>query len=143
MRISRELFDEMIGHARAEAPNECCGMIASRDGEAVAVHRGHNVAENPVKLYVMDSGEQYRIQNEIEEAGLDLGAIYHSHPASEPAPSPTDKKLAAIGDGDERRLAYPGTLYIIVGLENPEQPDVRAWSIELDEVSQVALEVLP
>ena len=143
MRISRELLDDVIAHARAEAPHECCGMIASRDGEAVAVHRARNVAENPVKLYVMESREQYRIQNEIEEAGLDLGAIYHSHPASEPVPSPTDRKLAAIGNDENRRLAYPGTLYIIVGLADPDQPDVRAWSIELDEVSQVALEVVP
>ncbi len=143
MRISRQLLDDVIAHARADAPNECCGMIASRDGEAVAVHRARNAADDPVKLYVMDSREQFRIQNEIEEAGLDLGAIYHSHPASLPEPSPTDKRLAAIGDGDDRRLAYPGTLYIIVGLADPEQPDVRAWSIELDTVSQVDLEVVP
>jgi proteasome lid subunit RPN8/RPN11 len=141
MRISRELYDEMIRHARAEAPKECCGMIASRDGEAVSLHRARNVADNPVKLYVMDSQEQYRIQNEIEDAGLDLGAIYHSHPASQPEPSRTDQALAAIGDGEDRHPAYPGTLYIIVGLANPERPDVRAWSIELDEVSQVTLEV--
>jgi proteasome lid subunit RPN8/RPN11 len=143
MRISRELLDDVLAHARAESPNECCGMIASRNGEAVAVHRARNVAEDPVKLYVMDSREQYRIQNEIEDAGFDLGAIYHSHPASVPEPSPTDKRLAAIGDGDNRRLAYPGTLYIIVGLADPAEPDVRAWSIELDEVSPVALEVVP
>ena len=57
MRISRPLLDEIIAHARAEAPNECCGLIASRDGEAVAVHRARNAAASPLR-YVMDPGQQ-------------------------------------------------------------------------------------
>src|ERR671928_1618905 len=109
MRIARALYDELIAHARADAPNECCGMIASRNGEAVSVHRAHNAAASPLR-YVIDGKEQYEIQSAIEDAGLDLGAIYHSHTRSAPEPSQTDVNLAF----------YPEALYIIVGLERDE-----------------------
>jgi proteasome lid subunit RPN8/RPN11 len=131
MRISRELLDDMIAHARADAPNECCGMVASRDGEAVAVHRARNKAASPLR-YEIDGMEQYKIQSAIEDAGLELGAIYHSHTRSAPEPSQTDINLAF----------YPEALYVIVGLEHDE-PDVRAWRIVDGQVSQASLEVLP
>src|SRR5579862_7422126 len=109
MRIARPLFDEMVAHAEAEAPNECCGMIASRDGAAVAVHPAVNKAASPLR-YEIDGLEQYRIQMEIEDAGLDLGAIYHSHTRSAPYPSQTDINLAF----------YPDALYVIVGLNGQD-----------------------
>ena len=129
MRISRRLLDELIAHARAEAPNECCGMIAARDGEAVAVHRATNAAASPLR-YEIEGREQYRIQTAIEDAGLDLGAIYHSHTRSAPEPWQTDINLAF----------YPETLYVIVGVAG-EEPDVRAWRIVDGKVSAAALEV--
>jgi [CysO sulfur-carrier protein]-S-L-cysteine hydrolase len=131
MRISRDLLDDMIAHARADAPNECCGMVASRNGEAVAVHRARNKAASPLR-YEIDGMEQYKIQSAIEDAGLELGAIYHSHTRSAPEPSQTDINLAF----------YPEALYVIVGLEH-DQPDVRAWRIVDGQVSQASLEVLP
>ncbi len=129
MRISRQLLDDVIAHARQDAPNECCGMIASSDGEAVAVHRARNTAASPFR-YEMDGMEQFRIQTEIDDAGHELGAIYHSHTRSAPEPSQTDINLAF----------YPEALYIIVGLKSPE-PDVRAWRIVDGQVSEAALEV--
>ena len=131
MRISRELLDDVIAHARADAPNECCGMIASRNGEAVAVHRARNKAASPLR-YEIDGMEQYKIQSAIEDAGLALGAIYHSHTRSAPEPSQTDINLAF----------YPEALYVIVGLEHDE-PDVRAWTIVDGKVAEAALEVVP
>ena len=129
MQISRLLFDEIVAHARAEAPNECCGMIASDDGRAVAIHRARNTAASPFR-YEMDGMEQYKIQTAIEDAGLQLGAIYHSHTRSAPLPSQTDINLAF----------YPDALYVIVGLEHTE-PDVRAWRIVDGAVTEAALEV--
>ena len=129
MRISRRLLDEIVAHARADAPNECCGMIAARDGVAVAVHRATNAAASPLR-YEIDGREQYRIQTAIEDAGLDLGAIYHSHTRSAPEPSQTDINLAF----------YPEALYVIVGVAG-EEADVRAWTIVDAKVSEAALEV--
>src|ERR687896_1683836 len=115
MRISRQLLDEVIAHARAEAPNECVGVIASRDGEAVAVHRATNAAASPLR-YEIDAKELFTLHEAIDAGGLDLGAIYHSHTRSAPEPSQTDITLARLGDPP--RPAYPDTLYVIVGVKD-------------------------
>ena len=129
MRIRRSLLDELIEHARAEAPNECCGMIAAVDGRAVAVHRATNSAHSPLR-YEMDGREQYALQTAIEDAGQELGAIYHSHTRSAPLPSQTDINLAF----------YPDSLYVIVGVKD-DVPEVRAWRIVDGQVSEAELVV--
>jgi proteasome lid subunit RPN8/RPN11 len=129
MRISRQLYDQMVDHARADAPNECCGMIASRDGEAVEVYPAVNAAASPLR-YEIDGAEQYRIQMAIDDAQLDLGAIYHSHTRSAPYPSQTDINLAF----------YPEALYVIVGLADGEA-DVRAYEIRDGQVADAELRV--
>jgi proteasome lid subunit RPN8/RPN11 len=129
MRIPRSMLDRIVAQARDEAPNECCGMIAARDGAAVTLHPARNAAKSPLR-YEIDGMEQYRIQSAIEDAGLELGAIYHSHTRSAPAPSQTDINLAF----------YPDTLYVIVGVAG-EEPDVRAWRIRDGAVEEARLEV--
>ncbi len=119
----------MVEHARREAPNECVGVIAARDGEAVAVHRATNAAASPLR-YEIDAKELFTLHEAIDAAGLDLGAIYHSHTRSAPEPSQTDINLAF----------YPEAVYIIVGLEG-EEADVRAWRIADGQVSPTALHV--
>ena len=129
MRIARELYDEIVAHARADAPNECCGMIATRDGEAVKIYPAANAAASPLR-YEIDGAEQFRIQMAIDDAGLDLGAIYHSHTRSDPYPSQTDINLAF----------YPDSVYLIVGVAK-EQAEVRAFEIRDGQVSEVELRV--
>lgn len=129
MRIAPELYDEIVNHARADAPNECCGMIASQDGEAVRVYPAINAAASPLR-YEIDGPEQYRIQMDIDESGLELGAIYHSHTRTEPVPSQTDINLAF----------YPDALYVIVGLA-AGHPDVRAFTIRDGQVGEAELVV--
>jgi [CysO sulfur-carrier protein]-S-L-cysteine hydrolase len=128
MRIASELYDEIVAHARAEAPNECCGMIAARDGQAVRVYRTTNAAASPLRFEIHPD-EQIRVHTEIEAAQLDLGAIYHSHTRTAPNPSQTDINFAAW---------WPGVLWIIVGFDNG-QTDVRTWRIAEGEVSEAEL----
>ncbi|MEA2198240.1 MAG: [CysO sulfur-carrier protein]-S-L-cysteine hydrolase [Solirubrobacteraceae bacterium] len=130
MKVPQNLYDQILEQARAEAPNECCGMIASRDGEAVSVYPAVNAAASPPYAYEIDSGDLYRIQMAIDDASLDLGAIYHSHPRSEPYPSQTDINLAF----------YPDAVYIIVGLKGAE-PEMRAFNIRDGKVSEAELTV--
>jgi proteasome lid subunit RPN8/RPN11 len=122
VRIPPDLYEELLAHGREEAPNECCGMIASRDGRAVQVHRATNAAASPLR-YEVDGLELLRITDEIENAGHDLGAIYHSHTRSPPYPSQTDINLAF----------YPDSLYVILGLAG-EEPELRAFTIRDGEV---------
>jgi proteasome lid subunit RPN8/RPN11 len=130
MKLAQDLYEQMLDQARAEAPNECCGMIASRDGVAEKVYPAVNAAASPPYAYEIDSADLYRIQMAIDDADLDLGAIYHSHPRSEPVPSQTDINLAF----------YPETIYIIVGLKGAE-PDVRAFTIRDGKVAEAELVV--
>lgn len=129
MQIARELRDQMVAHAHAEAPNECCGMVASVDGRAVRVHPAENAAASPLR-YEIDGKQQLEILDAIEAAGHDLGAIYHSHTRTAPEPSQTDINLAF----------YPDSLYVIVGIANGEA-DVRAWRIVDGQVSEAELTV--
>ena len=129
MKIPRSIYDEMVAHALEDAPNECCGMIAARDGEATRLYRAANAAASPLR-YEIDGPEQYRIQMEIDDAELDLGAIYHSHTRSEPYPSQTDINLAF----------YPETLYVIVGVA-ADEPEVRAYTIRDGRVAEAELVV--
>ncbi|MBV8430806.1 MAG: M67 family metallopeptidase [Solirubrobacterales bacterium] len=127
MRIPSDLYDQMIEHAREDAPNECCGMLASRDGEVVKLYRARNAAASPLR-YEIDGPDQYRIQMDIDDADLELGAIYHSHTRTEPYPSQTDINLAF----------YPEALYVIVGLAGME-PEVRAFTIREGRVAEAEL----
>jgi proteasome lid subunit RPN8/RPN11 len=124
------MYEEIVAHAQADAPDECCGMIASKDGRATAVYPATNTAHSPLK-YEIDGLEQYKIQSAIEDAGWDLGAIYHSHTRSRPFPSQTDINLAF----------YPESLYVIVGVHGPE-PEVRAFRIVDAKVEEVELSVV-
>jgi [CysO sulfur-carrier protein]-S-L-cysteine hydrolase len=124
------MIDEMVAHARGEAPNECCGLVASSNGDAVRVYRAANAEHSPVK-YVVDPRDQIRIQNDIDDNGWDLGAIYHSHTRTEPFPSQTDINLARN---------WPEPLYVIVGVAG-DDADVRAFRIVDGTVTETELDV--
>ena len=130
MKIARAQYEEMIAHAREEAPNECCGMVGSNNGQALAVYRAVNAEASPLRFRI-DPEEQLELHNKIEEAGLELGAIYHSHTRTAPRPSQTDINFAKL---------WPGVLWIIVGLAGDEA-EVRTWRIEDGQVSDAELVV--
>ena len=119
MRLPRELARELVAHATEDLPNECCGMIAGRDGTALRVLRAANTESSPF-MYVMDPQEQLRMMDEIDDAGDDLLAVYHSHTRSVAYPSRTDVELAF----------FPGTLYLIVSLADRDAPEIRAFRID-------------
>ena len=130
MRLSTEQRDAVVDHARAEDPNECCGVVAVRDGTVVAVHRLENVAASPFRFEV-DGLALHRLLTDIEDAGDQLGAIYHSHTRSEPYPSQTDVNFAAH---------WPGVEWLIVGLAGGHEAIVRSYLIDGGDVREVAVE---
>ena len=133
MLISRPLLDELISHAREEAPNECCGVVAVEAGppvRAATVHRAVNIAASPLRFEV-DGRQLLQTIEEIEGAGSELGAIYHSHTRTPPYPSQTDINFAAN---------WPGVEWIIVGLASGEPPQVRSYLIDGGEVREVAVQ---
>lgn len=130
MKIAQAQIDELIAHARDDAPNECCGVIAGRDGVAEQVYRIKNVHASPLR-YSLDDIESMRVYDEIDERGQQQIAVYHSHTRSAAYPSQTDINLAH----------YPELLYVIISLADPDAPDVKAFTIVDRKVSEVDLEI--
>jgi [CysO sulfur-carrier protein]-S-L-cysteine hydrolase len=126
MRIAAKLLDEVVAHARRDAPNECCGVIATRDGAAVGVHALVNTQASPFRFEI-DGLTLMRLMNEIEDQGLTFGAVYHSHTRSQPYPSQTDINFAE---------AWPGVEWLIVGLAGDEV-EVRSYLIDGGVVTEV------
>lgn len=117
-KLPKTFADEMIAHARADAPNECCGILAGVDRQVMRAYPTRNVEASPVK-YLIDSGDLFKAYKDAEKNGWEFLAFYHSHTFSEAYPSPTDVRLAT----------WPDSLYILVSLRNPENPQVRGFYI--------------
>jgi proteasome lid subunit RPN8/RPN11 len=124
--LPEAMREEIIAHARAEAPRECCGVIAGRNGQPTRLYRLTNL-EPGVDRYLIDDEELYRVYREIEDGGEDLLAIYHSHPVSVAYPSKTDVALAF----------WEESFYVICSLEYPEAPVIRAFRIVGEEITEV------
>lgn len=131
MKISQLLFDEMIEHAQADDPNECCGLVGGVDGESLTVFRMENIAHSPLR-YEMDSKEQLQVYKKILDQGHEVVGIYHSHTRTRAYPSQTDINLAS---------GWPDSVYFIVSLENPEEPYVKGFWIRGNEVEDVDLQI--
>jgi [CysO sulfur-carrier protein]-S-L-cysteine hydrolase len=114
MKIPRAMWDELVAHARDDAPNECCGYLRAEDGRVAEVFRAENPRKSPY-CYELDHKSLFAA-NDLDEAGFQVG-IYHSHPKSPAEPAQTDINLAH----------YPHWTYLIVSLAG--EPEVRAWRI--------------
>ncbi len=131
MQIARSLLDEIIAHAVRDAPNECCGVVATREGAATTAHATENLAASPFRFEI-DGLTLMRLIDEIEGTGDELGVIYHSHTRSKPYPSQTDVNFAAL---------WPGVEWLIVGVSKNADPEVRSYLIEGGRIRDVELEV--
>ncbi|HWX98250.1 MAG TPA: M67 family metallopeptidase [Solirubrobacteraceae bacterium] len=137
MKISKELLDQLVAHVLEDPANEICGVVAvESDGappgerRAVRVYPARNLHLSPLRFEI-DPKDLLRLSNEIDDRGWEIGAIYHSHVRSEPAPSQTDINYAAN---------WPGVEWIIVGLADGA-PEVRSHLIEDGHVREVSPEV--
>ena len=129
MRIAADQLEQIVAHALREAPNECCGLVGMRDGDAVSVHPTENVAASPFRFEI-DGLVMLRLLDELEDASAAPGLIYHSHTRSEPYPSQTDVNFAKH---------WPGWRWLIVGTAGGDAPEVRCYEIDGGEVREVAL----
>ncbi len=94
LTLSQLLLDAMRRHVNFESPLEACGFLGGRDGTAEVVYPVKNAAESPVR-FQMDPRAQLRAIEQIEIEGLEIVAIFHSHPRGPSGLSPTDIREAA------------------------------------------------
>ncbi|EQD25282.1 MAG: hypothetical protein D084_Lepto4C00197G0007 [Leptospirillum sp. Group IV 'UBA BS'] len=128
VRLPETLAREILLHCQSVRPEEGCGLVASdSSGEPVAVLSVTNAFHFPVR-YQMETREQFDAMKRLRREGWSLWAIFHSHPHSEPAPSPTDIRLAF----------YPDCYYLIAGL-GTDPPVIRCFTIVDGVVSEASL----
>ncbi len=96
---------------------------------AVRVYRARNTAASPLRFEI-DGLEVLRFMEEMEGEGLELGCIYHSHTRTAPYPSQTDINFAAH---------WPGVEWLIVGLADGAEPEVRSYLIDDGQVREVEI----
>ncbi len=122
----------MIAHARADFPLECCGILAGKDEGILHIYRMKNTDKSRIS-YLMDPREQIEVFKEIRTLGLELKAIYHSHPNHPAYPSVTDVELAY----------YPDAVYIIISINNSMDTEIRGFRILDEEITEAELSFLP
>jgi [CysO sulfur-carrier protein]-S-L-cysteine hydrolase len=110
--IPAEIRAELTAHARAEAPNEACGLIVLRDGRAERYVRGRNTLESPYRFQLEVDPDTWFIEDE----GFEL-AVFHSHPETAPRPSRTDIENVGL---------WAGKPYVIYSVARDE---LAGWRI--------------
>jgi len=119
-KIPQTLVEEMSAHARARAPEECCGLLGGEGGRAANVYPLRNVAPRPEVAYEAAPEELFEAQRRMRARGETLVGVYHSHPrSSDPEPSRTDVRLAF----------YPEAIYFIIGFGEEGGCVLRAFRI--------------
>ena len=139
--LPRAIADAIVAQARAEYPNEACGVIAgtadpAAGGEALRYEVCRNAAASPYR-YLIHPDDSFRVLVAIDDADEAVWGIVHSHVRSPAVPSPTDTGLAQ----------FPEALYLLVSLADDQAdpatgaPSLRAWRIVDEAMFEVGLEV--
>jgi len=122
IRIPQVVAEEMIAYSLEEDPNECCGILAGKDGLVSQLYRITNTAKSPYR-YLMDPQQHLEAMLDSERNGTDHLAFYHSHTHSAAYPSGTDVRMAL-------QSGYLDLHYVLVSLEDHDVPQIRAFRID-------------
>lgn len=140
LTIPASILEEMLAHLRSVYPEEGCGLLGGKDGQASKHYPTTNVEpENKQIRYLIEPRQQLEAEEALDELGLELITIYHSHPKTQARPSPTDVRTAY----------YPDAFYVLVSLADYDNPVVKAYKIvkpdpwgETGEIIEYPLEII-
>ncbi|MBU4467989.1 MAG: M67 family metallopeptidase, partial [Candidatus Omnitrophica bacterium] len=118
MKILRKVIREIVDHAKQEAPLEACGYLGSKDGIIKKIYALTNIDKSN-EHFSFEPKEQFLAVKDARAQGLEICAVYHSHPASPARPSQEDIKLAYD----------PNMSYFIISLADGNK-ELRAFSIK-------------
>lgn len=130
MKIKKRVIEQIISHAKKDIPLEACGYLAAGAGIVTAAYELTNIDQSS-EHFSFDPKEQFWVMRDARAKGLEICAVYHSHPASPARPSPEDIKLAF----DARMF------YVIVSLVEGKD-EVRAFKIKGQQAYPESLEVI-
>ncbi len=133
LTIPRELYDQIVAHARADHPDEACGVLAGPAGsDRPARFIAMTNAERSPTFYRFDSAEQFRVWQEMDDNDEEPVVIYHSHTATQAYPSRTDITYAS----------EPNAHYVLVSTRDQQQTEFRSFRILDGEVSEEPVTVV-
>jgi [CysO sulfur-carrier protein]-S-L-cysteine hydrolase len=134
LTISADLRAQIMAHARADHPDEACGVIAGPEGSDRPERFIPMLnAERSPTFYRFDSLEQLRVWREMDDRGEEPVVIYHSHTATEAYPSRTDISYAS----------EPSAHYVLVSTRDPDRDEFRSFQIVDGEVTEEDVAVEP
>jgi len=131
LEIPRHIFEDMLEQARAEAPTECCGILAGRDGRVEKLYKMAN-AEHRCDHFMMEPEQQFEAVRDIRSNSLDMLAIYHSHPGTPARPSAEDIRLALT----------PNVVYVILSLQGNNGPAMKGFQIDDGAVTRIPVIIM-
>jgi [CysO sulfur-carrier protein]-S-L-cysteine hydrolase len=136
LKIARRHVDAMIAHARADHPDEACGVVIGAAGSDRPTRLVQMInADRSPTFFRFDPQEQLRLYREMDDAGEEIVVVYHSHTATEAYPSRTDISLAA----------EPQAHYVLVSTAesgNQDGPvEVRSYRILDGAVAEEEIEI--
>ena len=131
LKIPADIFEQMVNQAEADAPIEACGILAGTESVVQKLYKMTNTNQSN-EHFMMSPEEQFAVVKEIRSAGLEMLAIYHSHPESPARPSEEDIRLAFT----------PNILHVIISVQVPDKPDVKAFKIEGGSVTAVPVKIM-
>jgi [CysO sulfur-carrier protein]-S-L-cysteine hydrolase len=134
LTISAGLRDKIIAHARADHPDEACGVIAGPAGSDRPERFIEMLnAERSPTFYRFDSMEQLRVWREMDDRDEEPVVIYHSHTATEAYPSRTDISYAS----------EPAAHYVLVSTRDPDTAEFRSFRIRDGVVAEEDVLIAP
>ena len=131
LEIPKPIFSQMLTQARTEAPLEACGILAGTDNRVQRLYTMTNTDQS-IDHFMMTPEEQFAVMKDTRAKGLEVLAIYHSHPSSPARPSAEDIRLALTD----------GVLHVVLSLQKDAEPDIRAFNIDDGVVSESKLRIV-
>lgn len=130
VRLPRDLVNQLMAFARANVPNECCGVGLGPAGSITEFHPIENVHETPRTRYEISAADQLRLFQRADARDWETTFVFHTHPETEPYPSATDVQLAG----------WPDAIYAIMGMGTAE-PVLRAYRIRHGQIDECTVTV--
>lgn len=130
LRLTQEQVQTIVNHARAGAPQEVCGLIVGQMGIAQHIFPIPNRSATPETHFEMEAIALLKVYKTMDTAGMELIAVYHSHPNSNPIPSQKDIR--------EVMRNMPNTNQLIVSLKQ-QQAQLQVWHVHDGQVDRVEL----
>ena len=130
LSLPRAMVDQVLAHARRDHPDECCGVIAARDGEVTRVFEMANAERSPTG-FTFDSAEWLHVYRALDDADEVPWVVYHSHTMTEAYPSRTDIRWSETA----------GFPYWLLVSTRSDEDEVHAYTITDGAVAEVELSI--